>query len=499
VSVVVRSARTSADRFSEHYARLRALAPVVVRERAAVGEDLVQAIWYDQLFRAKDLRTADGVSLKVLSPGWWNRADGPDFRAAQIEFDGRLRTGDVEIHLEASGWRQHGHHLDARYDDVILHVVLDAPENGARAVTASGRPVPVAALRPCLDEDIESLAERLDLEPAGQRLEGTFGRCAGLVEAYGSGRLLELLHLAGEWRMLFKARTLRERMDRAGADQAVYESILSACGFAHFKQHFQAVARALPYERARQLAQEDPLLLEAALMQIAGLLPKDPPASESAVPHYARLRGLRNQRLEGLRALPLEWRRVGVRPINYPERRMAGVARFVARTANSGLVATLDDLWGRETKPAELRAEFEKLFPNATGFWATHCTWDGKKMTRAVATLGPGRVRSIIGNVFIPVGLALARQRRDRVREERVLAFFAALPQEPDNHIQKVMLPRLFGTGAKPKLDFRTQQGLLQMFRDWCEPNPSCRNCSVVRSIGVQMLDEASIKSANRD
>ena len=185
-------------RFSEQYARLRALGPVAARERAGtIGEDVVQTIWYDQLYRAADLRTADGVRLRVVSPGWWNRGDGPDFRAAQIEFDGRLRTGDVEIHLTASGWKQHGHHLDARYDSVILHVVLDGDEADPRAVTASGRPVPVAALRPCLDEDVAALAERLDLEPAGQRLEGTFGRCSGLVEAYGSGKLMELLHLAG--------------------------------------------------------------------------------------------------------------------------------------------------------------------------------------------------------------------------------------------------------------------------------------------------------------
>ena len=121
--------------------------------------------------------------------------------------------------------------------------------------------------------------------------------------------------------------------------------------------------------------------------------------------------------------------------------------------------------------------------------WATHCTWTGKKMQTPTAPIGPGRVRSIIGNIFIPAALALARKNRDRAREERVLEFFSTLPKEPDNKIQKIMLPRIFGEAQPPKLDFRTQQGLLQMFHDWCEPNPSCRNCSVVRTLSSTVPD----------
>lgn len=471
-------------RFAEDYARLRAHGPIAARERAdSCPEDLVQAIWYDQLIRADGLCTTDGRALKVISPGWWNRGEGPDFRGAQIEFNGRLRTGDVEIHVDPADWRRHGHAMDARYDGLILHVTLDGDADDAAVLTSDGKQVPALVLRPYLEQDLADLAERFEAEPL-HGVEGTFGKCAALVEAYGAGQMLPLLHLAGEWRMLFKARVLRDRMDRAGADQAVYEAVLTACGFAHFKHHFQVVARSLPYDRARQLAREDAMLLEAALLQISGLLPTSLPEGTTAVPHFARLRGLRNDRLDGLRALPLEWKRVGVRPINYPERRMAGAAQLVSKTVAQGLVTAIDDIWGMDAKPMAIRKEFEKLFPGAAmGFWASHCTWTGKKMDRAAAPIGAGRVRSIIGNVFIPLGLGLARQRRDRVREERVLDFFAALPREPDNHIQELMLPRLFGTGPKPNLDFRTQQGLIQMFRDWCEPNPSCRNCSVVRSL----------------
>ena len=482
--------------FSERYGQLRTRRASVARERPAdVSEHVLQCVWYDQLFSGAPLRTTDGRNLKVLSPGWWNRAEGPDFKGAQIEFNGRLRTGDVEIHLQHVGWRQHGHHLDARYDDVMLHVVLDG-EVRADPQTAAGRPVPVLILSDVLANDIGVLAEELSLEEYPHRVEGTFGHCAGIVEAYGSDRVTDLLHLAGEWRMLFKARTLRERMERIGGDQAVYEALLYALGFSHFKQHFKVVARQLPFERASQLAKEDALLLEAALLQIAGLLPNTLPEGTDAVPHHARLRGLRNARLDGLRPLPLEWKRVGVRPINYPERRMAGIARVVARAANGGLMEMLDDVWNEDLSPLKRRRAFEELFPSAMGFWATHCTWAGKKMKSATAPIGPGRARSIIGNVFVPAALASARIARDRRREERIMAFFAALPKEPENKIQKIMLPRIFGSATPPKLDFRTQQGLLQMYHDWCEPNPSCRNCSVVRSLNSEGAAGVSVASS---
>jgi hypothetical protein len=129
------------------------------------------------------------------------------------------------------------------------------------------------------------------------------------------------------------------------------------------------------------------------------------------------------------------------------------------------------------------RQAFEDLFPAPMGFWATHCTWTGKSMKEPCALLGPGRVRCIIGNVFVPAALAVARHERDREREEQVLEFFSHLPKEPDNHVLKIMLPRILGPDAAKhaRLTFRTQQGLLQLHQDWCETNPSCNNCTVVQ------------------
>lgn len=465
--------------FSEEYGVVRTRNAAAREETLAIPEHLLQCAWYDQLFSDRELSTLEGHGIRVLSPGWWNRQEGPDFRGAQIEFNGVLYSGDVEVHLERGAWKSHGHHIDPRYNDVILHVVLAPKAGEAAAVTFQGRAVPTLALADLLPEDLGALAESGFGDMACRTGLSAAGRCSDLAARQSPGTLLAFLDLAGEWRMLSKARALRERMDQAGGDQAIYEAVLSACGYSQFKHHFRAVARQLPYERARQLAMQDPFLLETALLQIAGLLPQSMPEGAEN-PHFARLNALRQEHLEGLRSLPLLWRRNGVRPINFPERRLAGAALFLARTAQPGLKETLRLIW-REAVPArERRRRFEALFPKPLGFWATHCTWTGNALRRPSSPLGSGRIRSIIGNVFIPAGLAFARQARNRLQEELVYELFAALPQEPKNQVIAVMTPRILGAQTFG-LRFRTQQGLLQMHQDWCAANPSCRNCPVLR------------------
>ena len=467
--------------FSDDYIRLLNLR-AHVREipPAPISEAVLQCVWYDQLFATQELRTDEGCPVRVLSPGWWNHGEGPDFKGAQIEFNGTLHSGDVEIHFTRHAWHQHGHNADPRYDNVILEVVLDPASGPARTITSSGRAVATLCLGAFLEDTLEALAERLLVDDYPYRALNVLGQCSSVVQAQGPAGMLRLISLAGEWRMLSKARVLAERVKRVGADQSIYEAFMAACGYSRFKQAFTTIARQLPYERVRQLAQQNGLLLEAALLQVAGLLNAERGTRNAECSHLERLRALREQHLAGLKSLPLEWPRVGVRPVNYPERRVAGAARFLARTAKDGLVESLDAIWRQDMKPIQRRRAFQNLFPAPMGFWASHCTWTGKPMAKPASPLGAGRAHSIIGNVFVPAALAAARDLRDRAFEERVLEFFSSLPKEPENQILKAMLPRLLGPDTKPKETFRLQQGLQQIHQDWCEPNPSCHNCRIL-------------------
>ncbi|MDX9974911.1 MAG: DUF2851 family protein [FCB group bacterium] len=478
-------ARNPAVHFSEDYGHLRTLRICAGESPSPLQEEVVQCIWYDQLFSGDDLCTDDGRSLRVLSPGWWNHNEGPDFQGAQLEIGGKLLTGDVEVHLDHAAWRQHGHHIDSRYDEVLLVVVLAMEPPRQPPMTSSGRRIPCLLLSHYIEGDITLLADRLSPDDYPYQAKGAFGDCSAVIEACGAGRIETLLRLSGDWRMLNKARAIRERIDRRGPDQALYEVFLTACGYSRFKQLFRTIAQQLPYDRIRQLARRDPLLVEAAFLQIAGLLPETCPEGLADTVHYERLSALRKDHLPGLRRLPLQWRLNDVRPTNYPERRLAGAARFLSNTAREGLHETLERVWHHDLAPVPRRRALEDLFPSPSGFWADRCTWTGKRLPRPVAMLGPSRVRAIIGNVFVPMELALARRARNRQREERTFEFFAKLPPESDNQILKAMLPRLFGQGKTPKLDFRLQQGILQLYYDWCEPNPSCKGCSVLPYVSV--------------
>jgi hypothetical protein len=473
--------------FSDQYFQMRAGHVAAREDTVPISEHMLQCIWYDQIF-PEALSTDEGLPIKVLSPGWWNHQEGPDFKGAQIQFGENLRTGDVEIHLDHGGWQAHGHHQDPRYDNVLLHVVLDTRPPAFQIITSAGRPVPSLLLGRYLQSDLGMLASQLPVDAYPYEAGPSQGQCYALSDLNRSAELNTLINLAGEWRVLNKARALRERMDQAGAAQAVYEAFMYACGFGHFKHHFRAVARHLPYERARQLIQQDPLLLEAAFLQMGGLLPAEPPAEEVATAHFERLQRLRKEHLSGLKSLGLLWNRTGIRPANFPERRLAGAAHFLARTAREGLHETLMGVWREDLPPLARRKRLESLFSNSLGFWAAHCTWTGKQLTHPNAPIGPSRARSIIGNVFIPAGLAMARRNRDRVTEERVFQFFAVLPPEQDNHIIKVMRPRMIGASFEPRLTFQLQQGLLQLYQDWCQPNPSCHQCSIMRYLDVSSL-----------
>ena len=114
------------------------------------SERLLQAIWHHQRLWRERLRLTDGRTVRILHPGFWNRAAGPDFARAVVQMEGDApRTGDVEVDLHSSLWHAHRHDTNPAFRNVLLHVVWEAGD----------RPIaPTLALKEFLDAPLLELA-----------------------------------------------------------------------------------------------------------------------------------------------------------------------------------------------------------------------------------------------------------------------------------------------------------------------------------------------------
>ena len=88
--------------------------------RAADEDDLCR-LWAAQALPTYALVTTGGERLQVVYPGRRSGTGGPDFRGAILaDAAGRVRAGDVELHLRSRDWIAHGHRADPAYNDVPL-------------------------------------------------------------------------------------------------------------------------------------------------------------------------------------------------------------------------------------------------------------------------------------------------------------------------------------------------------------------------------------------
>ena len=120
-----------------------------------VPEVVLHRVWRE----CQTAITSDGSLCRILYSGRPASAGGPDFRDAVVEMPGGRRVyGDVEIHLDASGWSSHGHRTDGRYNGVTFHVT--PVSDSVPVYTAAG--LPIAALQIELGGSAESLLASSD-------------------------------------------------------------------------------------------------------------------------------------------------------------------------------------------------------------------------------------------------------------------------------------------------------------------------------------------------
>ena len=323
-------------------------APVIWHR--TIPEKLVQCLWFDQRWRPSTLRTLDGREVIVHSPGRWNLQAGPDFQQASIAFvDGIRHRGDVEIHLYASGWAAHRHHLDTRYNNVILHVFLWNDRQAPEVRRADGQLVPQVALEQFLPRPLVTYQADIVLEDYPYKTAHVHGRCYETLQQLAPQEVCEVLDRAGDTRLQQRVWRWSRREGEVGLTQVMYEAVLRALGSTGHRQHFQALARTVSWDALQCCLgsiplQERGLAAEALLLGIAGMLPYDTcmyGTMDAETRQYVM--ALQNYwhtfpaDIQQCAWHDMNWRQPNVRPANTPERRLAGMAQILAQYHGASL------------------------------------------------------------------------------------------------------------------------------------------------------------------
>lgn len=434
-----------------------------------ISERLVQCIWFDQRVAA-GLRTTDGRSVRVVFAGWWNLEAGPDFHRAIVQVGNTaLRTGAVEVHLRADDWYHHRHHHDSRYNDVILHVVLWRAGSDQMPMTAGNQLVPQVVLEEQLAAPLEQLHDEIDLDAYPHNVGQHAGRCAEVLAQLPPATIQTILDEAGDERFATKTRRFRRWLHRAGADQAFYEGWMEALGYKANKRGFRLLAQRVPLA---ELAQLPAAVRPAVLFGVAGFLP----VTAGRDPHVRKLWAAWWKRRPAFadRILSADtWQARGLRPANHPHRRLGAAVALLA--AHPRLLADTLAALEHGTDPADSFAGLRDEY------WNRHFTLGGKTQRQVTELLGEARVRELVANVVLPFAAACSQEQDRAQLAANVKTAYAALRPAPSNSVLRLAAQQLFGpppAGQKLVNTTRRQQGLLQVFQDFCLNDKSaCQQC----------------------
>lgn len=385
-------------------------------------EKELQIKWHNYAKLNPRLSLDNGEVIRILFPGRFNENEsGPDFLNAAIQFDECTLHGSIELHFKSSDWYAHGHHVDANYANVILHVVLN-----------NNQPVQ------CLGNDIlqfevpqNHLWRRLN-----EQAEFSCPPCSTLTlrptKRSVSTEKDEMLE--------FKLhQTIKQFSDEHRIDhqQVLYELLAIGFGMKVNKEAFWMLSKRLPYQfvKRRKPHQILDLLLFTAGFEM----------DTSDKKQHTEIRDLcRFYQVDKMDQFV--WKFKGLRPNGFPNKRLAQFAQVLTkfiRVNQEAVVENLDKTW--------------------------HQIVDG--LPRQLSEL-------LFINVYIPFQFWMVNEAGKDQKSGLIAIKQQLTNQKPENN---QLMKRLKSCGFEVR-NAMDSQALLSLYRTKCA-RKKCLNCNIGKEL----------------
>lgn len=416
-------------------------------------EDFLHYVWQQQYFQKNGLVTAGQEAVQVFKTGFLNNNAGPDFLGAQIKIGQETWNGSVEIHLKASDWLRHHHEQDARYDQVILHVVW---ENDEPLQRTDGTTIPVIELKNRVE--VALLQKYLHLKEDPHHIP-----CTPFLDSVPDLTKLQMLDRVLLERLEDKGHQLTEQISLLNQhwEEVTYQAIAANFGFKVNKESFSRLSKCLPYATLRRHRSQI-FQLEALLFGQAGFLTEELSQDEYLTKLRQEYEFLKHKYSlpDGLQSS--DWNFLRLRPANFPTVRLAQLAAFLKDKEH--LFSTL-------TEMDSLPAFYAYFAANVSHYWQTHYM-PGRSLKSPHKGIGKDSISIIIINAVIPLLFAYGRSVDNQGIIDKALYLLQNIPAE-HNTVTKAYQQLNFEN--KSAMD---SQAFLQLYQRYCTPR-RCLSCQI--------------------
>ncbi len=459
-----------------------------------VDEAFVQKLWNEQRFFDTNMEAIDRRAIRVLKPGIWNHNEGPDFMHAEIEIDGKLQIGDVEIHVRSSEWYAHKHHLNSRYNRVILHAVFFNDDFNLRTRLQNGKRISTLELLKWIAVDTGDLYDDTEDTTTEEGICRVTGKqlnmevLKGVFESLGRERFLE------------KAESMRLLRTRLDFEQLLYEGIMEALGYARNSKAMRELAQHIPFA---DFDQKSELEIQAILFGVAGLLPsqreKPLPTEVTSDPSIVALEALWSASAYAelpARMTEARWSFTS-RPLNHPTRRIAAMSRLIYQCQGSLMMyflPTCEKALSAHTE-RQLRSIITALCTllmlEPTSYWEKHSNF-GLESRRKTALIGKDRALEIIINKILPAAYVWAVEAESRLLQDTVLRLYSAGYKSKGNNIIRKVDEQIFTETQQLRHlnpTAKIEQGVIRLYKNYCADR-LCDLCPILEHDAV-LLEES--------
>ena len=412
-------------------------------------EQLLHYVWKHKIFPLKELKTTTGQQVEVIDTGLANTDAGPDFFNAKLKLDGVLWIGNIEIHERSSDWFKHGHHADAGYNSVILHIASEIDTEISRS---NGERIPQIQLI-CPEAVRTNYKELLETD--------SYPPCYRIIPSLPPFTAHSWMTALQMERFEQKATLLNERLKRCQGnwEDAFFITLARNFGFGLNGDAFETWAHRLPF-RAVDKHRNDLFQIEAIFFGQAGIL-----EDSDGDGYYLRLKKEYTYLQHKFGLIPMDaslWRFLRLRPANFPHIRIAQLACLYHRAYG---------LLSRIMETETLQGVRDILKGGTSEYWLTHYTFGGSSPSRPKA-LSNTSLDLLIINTVVTFLYAYGLHKGNRVLCARAGSFLEELKAE-NNYI-----PRMWEQCGMKASNAADSQALIQLKKEYCDKK-KCLYCRI--------------------